>query len=134
MMYFRNNQGFSLIEAMLAVTIIALVLTPMFMLENSIFHGVGRMAETFHRALFAQNFLYYAQRDEPANSTNYTLERKEEKPLTMVRYTLSSLAKGSSLALVKRLFKQQVEASGLEKASPKATRILFMFRPDRGAA
>ncbi len=131
-MYFKNKQGFSLIEAMLAVTIVALVLTPLFVLENAIFSGVGRMAETFHRALFAQNFLYNAQRDEPVGSTSYTVERKEEKPLTMVRYTLSPIAKRSSLASVKHLFKQQVEASGVEKASPKATCVLFAFRP--GAA
>ncbi len=132
-MHFKNKQGFSLIEAMLAVTIVALVLTPMFVLENSIFSGVGRMAETFHRALFAQNFLYDAQRNEPTGSTNYTVERKEDKPLTMVRYTLSPVAKGSSLVSVKHLFKQQVEASGVEKTSPKATRVLFTFRPGAGS-
>ena len=132
-MHSKNEQGFSLIEAMLAVAIVGLVLTPMFVLENTIFNGVGRMAETFHRALFAQNFLYRAQRDEPAGSTNYTVERKEEKPVTMVRYTLSPVAKGSSLAPVKRLFKQQVEASGLDKASPRATRVQFVFRPGAAA-
>jgi len=128
-MHFKNEQGFSLIEAMLAVTIIALVLTPMFVLENSIFNGVGRMAETFHRALFAQNFLYIAQRDEPVGSTNYTVERKEEKPLTMIRYTLKPVAKGSSLAGIPYLFQQQAEAVGVEKGSPQATRVLFSFRP-----
>ena len=131
-MYSKNKQGFSLIEAMLAVTIVALVLTPMFSLETSIFNGVGRMAETFHRALFAQNFLYDAQRDEPAGSTSYTVERKEDKPLTMLKYTLSAIPKGSSLSPIKRLFRQQVEASGLDKASPRAMRVLFTFRP--GAA
>ncbi len=133
-MHFKNKQGFSLIEAMLAVAIVALVLTPMFTLENSIFGGVGRMAETFHRALFAQNFLYEAQRDEPVGSASYTVERQEKKPLTMLKYTLSAIPKVSFLSPIKRLFKQQVEASGLDKASPKATRVLFTFRPDRGGA
>lgn len=133
-MHTKNESGFSLIEAMLAVTIVALVLTPMFMLENTVFRGVGRMAETVHRALFAHNFLYDAQRDEPMGSTSYTVERKEEKPLTMVRYTVSAPKKGSSLFGIAQLFKQQADATGLEKGSPSATRVMFTYRPDRGHA
>lgn len=129
-MHINNKHGFSLIEAMLAVTIIGLVLTPLFVLENSIFGAVGRVAETFHRALFAQNFLYDAQKDEPIGSTSYTVERKEDKPVTMVRYTLASVSKGSSLSSIRRLYTQRAEARGVSQASPKATRIQFVFRPE----
>ena len=130
-MHFKNKQGFSLIEAMLAIAIVALVLTPMFVLENNVFDGVARMAQKFHRLLFAQNFLYVAQRQEPIESTKYSLERKEDKPLSTSRYTLSPIAKQSSLAAVKRLYKQEVEVKGLSRTSPKATTIKFLFKPER---
>ncbi len=130
-MHFKNKQGFSLIESMLAVAIMGLVLTPMFVLENNVFNGVFRMAEQFHRMIFAQNFLYVAQRQEPIESTKYSLERKEDKPLSMLRYTLSPVDKRSSLSPMKRLYKQQVEASGLEKTSPKASAVHFIFKPEQ---
>ncbi len=130
-MSFKNKPGFSLIEAMFAITIIGLVLTPMFILENNVFNGIARMAETFHRLLFAQNFLYSAQRQEPPESTKYSLERKEDKPLSMARYTLAPIAKQSSLGSMKHLYQQRVEVSGLEKSSPKATMIQCIFKPER---
>lgn len=129
-MHFNRNPGFSMIEAMIAITMVSLIVTPMLTLENSIFSGVERMAELFQRTLFAHNFLYDAQRDEPVGSTSYTVERKEDKPLTMVRYALSPIAQGSSLASIKYLFKQQVEARGLDKNSPQATQVFFIFQPE----
>ena len=128
-MHFKNKQGFSLIEAMLAIAIIGLVLTPMLIMENNVFNGVVRMAERFHRALFAQNFLYVGQREEPVESRSYTIERKEDKPLTMIRYRLSPIAKKSTLSSIKHLFKQEVEGAGLERTSPKATLVQFLFKP-----
>ena len=133
-MHFKNKQGFSLIESMLAVAIMGLVLTPMFILENNVFNGVFRMAEQFHRMLFAQNFLYVAQRQEPMESTKYSLEHKEDNPFSMLRYTLSPIEKGSSLSPMKRLYKQQVEASGLEKTSPKSSVIHFIFKPGQSSS
>lgn len=127
-MLFKSKQGFTLIEAMLAITIIGLVLTPMFILENNVFDGVARMAEKFHRLLFAQNFLYIAQQQEPPESKKYSLERKEDKPLSMLRYTLLPIAKQSALSSMKHLYQQRVDASGLEKTSPRATMIQFVFK------
>ncbi len=130
MMYSKSNEGFSLIEAVIAVAIIGMVLTPMFVLETNVFNSVARNAERFHRLIFAKDFLYMAQREEPIASKDYKLERKENNPLSMVRYALAPVAKNSSLSRVKRLFKQQVVASGLERTSPEATIIHFVFKPE----
>lgn len=130
-MYSSTKHGFSLIEAMIAVAIIGLVLTPLFTLENNVFNGVMRMAEQFHRSLFASHFMHTAQKDEPMGGSEYSIEHKENRPLSIVKYVLSPVASQSALAECKRLFRQEVTASGLERTSPKAVLVQYVFKPER---
>lgn len=126
----NNNAGFTLIEAMIAVAIMGMVLTPMFLLETNVFNAVARMAEQFERLLFAKHFFYTAQEKEPLETTNYTLEKKENRPLSMVRYTLKPVAKQSSLASMQRLYQQELIATGLMPGSPEARFVHFIYKPE----
>ncbi len=131
MIHFKNNhRGFTLIEAMIAVAIMGMVLTPMFLLETNVFNAVARMGEQFERFLFANHFLYIAQRQEPLETTDYSLEKREERPASMVRYSLKPIAAQSSLAKVKRLYKQELTAVGIELKSPRATIVRFVYKPE----
>lgn len=132
MIRFKNNttHGFTLIEAMIAVTIMGMILAPLFLLETNVFNAVVRMGEQFERFLFAKHFFYTAQQQEPLQSTDYTVEKKENRPLTMVRYSLKPIAPTSSLASVKRLYKQEMSAMGLEPASPRAQFVHFIYKPE----
>ncbi len=130
MIRFKSNSGFSLIEAMMAVAIMGMVLTPMFLLETNVFNAVARMSERFARLVFAKHFLYVAQEQEPVQSTDYSLEKKQERPMTMVRYTLKPIPAQSSLAKVNRLFKQEVVASGIQETSPEARIVSFIYKPE----
>ncbi len=131
MIRFKNNSaGFTLIEAMIAVAIMGMVLAPMFLLETNVFNAVARMGEQFERLLFAKQFLYTAQQQEPVAATDYTLEKKEERPLSMVRYDLKPIDKRSSLAPIKRLYTQKLEAVGIEAGSPRANFVHFVYKPE----
>lgn len=125
-----KKPGFTLIEAMIAITIMGMVLAPMFLLETNVFNGVVRMGEQFERLLFAKYFLYIAQQQESQESTDYTLEQKKDRPLSMVRYTLKPIAQQSSLSPIKRLFKQEVIASGMVRGSPQANFVCFIYKPE----
>lgn len=130
MIHSKNSSGSALIEAMIAIAIMGMVLTPMFLLETNVFNVVARLGEQFHRLIFAHHFLYIAQEQEPVESTTYSLEKKEEKPLSMVRYTLTPIAKQSSLASVERLYRQEVFASGIRGVSPQARLVHFIYKPE----
>jgi prepilin-type N-terminal cleavage/methylation domain-containing protein len=131
MIRFRNNNhGFTLIEAMIAVAIMGIILAPMFLLETNVFNAMARTAEQFHRLIFAKNFLYTAQQQEPLESTAYTLEKKEDRPLSMVRYQLQPIQQQSSLSSIKRLYRQEVVASGVQKGSPEGRIVHFIFKPE----
>jgi prepilin-type N-terminal cleavage/methylation domain-containing protein len=124
------TSGFTLIEPVMAVAIMGIVLAPMFLLETNVFTAMARSAERFHRLIFAKNFLYTAQQQEPIESSNYTLEKKEDRPLSMVRYSLQPISPQSSLGGIKRLYRQEVVASGLQKDSPEARIVHFIYKPE----
>ena len=128
------KKGFTLIEAMLAVTIVALIVAPIFVLEDTLFNAVSRTAKQFHRFLFAQNFMMQARMEQKPGSTNFSLERREENPATILKYTLDKLPGNSSLKAVKNLYVEKVEAKGQEKTSPTVTLLSFQFRPALGGA
>ena len=132
MIHFKNRyqSGFTLIEAMIAIAIVGMVITPMLILETNIFSSVMRMGEKFHRLIIGKHFLYSVQEQEPSESIDYHLEKKIDKPLSTIRYTLKSIDKKSSLAKVARLFKQEVVVAGLEKASPESRIIHYIYKPE----
>lgn len=131
MIRFKNSStGFTLIEAMIAVTIMGMILAPLFLLETNVFNAVVRMGEQFERLLFTKHFLYVAQQQEPIQSTDYTVEKKEDRPLSMVRYSLKPIAPTSSLAGVKRLYRQEVTATGIAATSPRAQLVHFVYKPE----
>ncbi len=133
MMYFNNKSGFTLIEALLAVVIIGVVLTPLFLLEGTIFQGVGKYGQIFRRYMFAKEYMYEMRRKQTDDTTSLTLERsnKEVQPVTILRYTLGPVNKNSSLKNLKRLYKEVVVASGADKAASSASVVSFVFKPEQ---
>lgn len=131
-MRFKNKSGFTLIEAMLAVAIMGIVLTPLFLLEGTVFQGVSKFAQIFRRYMFAKEYLYEIRRDQTDDITALTVERNlsDIKPATILRYTLGPVGNKSSLKDAKRLYKETMIASGPNKLAPSATLISFVFKPE----
>jgi prepilin-type N-terminal cleavage/methylation domain-containing protein len=132
MIRIKNKQaGFTLIEAMMAVAIVALVLTPLFMLETNVFTGVVRLAEQFQRSLFARTFLYRAQQQESPAATEYSASTKEERPLTAITYTLKPLDPQSKLAGIAHLYRQEVVATGIsiDNRQREVGLVHFIYKP-----
>lgn len=133
MTVFKNRHGFGIIEAMMAIAIIGLTVAPMLILDTEVFTRVSNLTERFHRFLFAKNFIFKAQEREPFQSVNYSTQEKEEKPSTMLHYTLKAVAKESSLSSVQQLYKQEVQAAGMIKSVPPSTIVQFIYKPQEDA-
>lgn len=130
-MHFKNNAGFSIIEAMMAITIIGMVLAPIFVLETNVFHAVGRLAEGFARIVLSKQFMFGASEEQPVGIKEFTLDKKEENVQTTTRYTFASVAKKSSLAALNGMYRKQVITSGLDKTSPEGMAVQFVFQSER---
>lgn len=131
MMSTKNEQGFSLIESMVAIAMIGLVLTPMFSLQTTVFSSVIRVADRIHRMIQAQAFVFTASREQPPHIRDFKLEKKEEKPKSTLRYSFGSVDKKSSLSKLKNIYRQEVVAEGPGKDSPQGNVILFVFKAEQ---
>ena len=129
-----KNEGFSLIESLAAIVIIGLVLTPIFTMETTVFNAVVSMAEQFHRTMQAGQFLFIAAQQQPPEAKEYSLERKDEKPISMIKYRFKPIDKKSKLAGFKNLYQQEAIANGRDKGAPEGRVIQFVFKPDRPTA
>ena len=130
-MRIKNENGFSLIESMVAIAMIGMILTPMFVLQTTVFSSVARVADRFHRTIQAKQFLFAAYREQPPQAKEFKLEKKEEKPLSMLRYSFSPINKKSSLAKLRGIYRQEVIASGPDKQSPEGIALKFVFKSEQ---
>lgn len=122
------SKGFSLIEAMLAVTMMGMILAPLFLLEGTVFDGVTKITEQFRRYLFAHNFLYQVAREQQPKVRDYTLEQKKELPSTTLRYTLKKVNDGV-FKNQKNLYRQEVLISTQDSKIQKDSLVTYVFKP-----
>lgn len=122
------SKGFSLIEAMLAVTMMGMILAPLFLLEGTVFDGVTKITEQFRRYLFAHNFLYQTIREQSPKTRDFTLEQKKETPATTLQYRLKKVTDGT-FKNQKNLYRQEVLISTQDSKSPKDSLVTYLFKP-----
>ncbi len=130
-MHFKSKPGATLIEAMIAVAIMGIILAPIFLLESSVFNAVGRGAEKFQRIIRSKQFLFTASKEQKPEVTEFKLEKKEENPVSVMRYTYAPVDKKSSLAKLNGMYRQEVITSGKDKRSPEGQAIQFIYKPER---
>ena len=130
-MHFKNKNGFSLIEAMIAIAIIGMILSPMFILETNVFNAVARIAERFHRILLSKQFIFIAYKEQPPEAKEFKLEGKKEKPTSLMRYSFAAVDKKSSLAKLEGMYRQEVITSGGDAANPEGRAVQFIYKPER---
>ncbi len=131
MMRFKNNAGFSIIEAMMAITIIGMVLAPVFVLETNVFEAVARLAQSFHRIILSKQFMFTAFKEQPVGSKEFKFERTQENPIATMQYTFAPVNKKSSLAQLNEMYRKQAITSGADKTSPEGMAVQFVYQPER---
>ncbi len=131
MIHFKNRRGFTLIEAMVAVAIAAIILTPLFILQGVVLQNVGRMSRTLHRIFWAQHFLYEARRIKDPEVRDFTLEKKIEDPECVLKYELKAVAKKSSLSQIADIRKEQVTITWQDQRRTREEQIIsFVYKPE----
>jgi prepilin-type N-terminal cleavage/methylation domain-containing protein len=87
MNHFKNaNDGFTLIEILFALTIFAMIMTPLFVLQGIITKGVGTWTRNLQRTSRAHNFLIQTMLEQSdAEETN--IEKKIPYPKIKLRFS-----------------------------------------------
>lgn len=132
MIHFKshNSRGFTLIETVLAMSIAALVFTPMITILSTVIQRVDRYAKEFNYVLLGRNLLYEARQKQDPDAQTFSLD----KPAVDFGPALSySLEKGvdqkSSLASVQGLHKESVKISWKEQERKKHEQLItFVYK------
>ena len=91
-----DEDGFTLIEAMLSVTILAILATPLFITQGSVLQAVASYSLHLQRIFYAQNFWQEA-RNKAADAQKFTLAKKFDNPAMNVKYEVAAIGKKSYL-------------------------------------
>ena len=131
MIHFKNhNNGFTLIETVLAMAIAALVFTPIIIILSTVIQRVDRYATTFNYLLLGKNLLYEAHQKQDPDAQTFSLEKAAVDFGPAVSY---SLEKGvdpkSSLASVQGLHRESVKISWTEQERKKHEQLVtFVYK------
>lgn len=133
MLHFKNRSGFGLPEAMIAITVIAFVLTPIFALQVRLYRLAAESSARLDRLLLAKKFLYEARMEQEGDEKEFTLEESHFLPRTELRYELRPAQKNPAFKNIPGLFTEQVIIEWEEGGVPKTDRLatlLYRFIPE----
>ncbi len=131
MIHFKNNNGFTLIETLLALSIMAMVLTPVFISQNNIMVSLGMFRDRFRRINMAKNFFVHAHRNNLENKA--TPSDMIDDPPTKFVYTQEQ-ASGSISKQFKDIYKETVRIEWTENnATRQDSLVSFVYKPEKKA-
>ena len=127
----HTKSGFTLIEAVLAVAVMALMLVPLFVLQSSKMQRSVSLSRMFDRLMQAQLFFVQASSKAPAQAHQFTLEKKVTKPETVLRFERKNLPDESPLKKFEGLFLEQVTFEWNQGKSKKVDAIVqYRYKPN----
>jgi prepilin-type N-terminal cleavage/methylation domain-containing protein len=131
MIHSKNHKnGFTLIEVVLAMTIAALVLTPVFIMLSTIIQRVDRSSKAFNYILLCSNLLHQARQQQDPEAQTFSLDKAEIDFDATLTYSLEKgVDQKSSLASLQGLHKELVKVSWTEQDKKKQEQLItFVYK------
>lgn len=137
----KNNHiivGFSLIEVLIALAIITVVLTPIFIAQSALMRATFDSSWLIDRIMHAHHFFFDAQRAIAPDTQQITVEKRISKPPTILKYTIHKVPDNSVLKGFKDIYIERVtceympdfSTSSPDKNKFKYNRIgTFIYKP-----
>jgi prepilin-type N-terminal cleavage/methylation domain-containing protein len=130
MIRFKNHKpGFSLLETMLALVIVGMVLTPVFLLFSTIVQRMNKSSRSLYALVSAEQFLYEARQNQE-NAQTFTVEKKDEKNDFQLSYALTNGGdKKSALSRVQGLHKELITVTWMGMGKKQTEKLVtFVYK------
>lgn len=127
MMNFKSHSkhGFTLMETMLAMVIIGIVLTPVFILHGTIMQRMSKSSKQLYALLWGKQLLYEARQKQEANAQEFSLDKKLEESQAELKYVLNrSIEKKSSLSSSEGLHQELVTITWIEQGQKRTEKLV----------
>lgn len=131
MIHFKNHKrGFTLIEVVLAMSIAALVLTPILTILSTIIQRVDRSSKAFDYILLCKNLLYEARQKQEPDAQNFSLDKTDVDSGAVLTYSFEkSVDPKSSLASLQGLHKELVTVAWKERDKKRQEQLVtFVYK------
>lgn len=124
----NKSPGFTLVEVMVSLAIMALVLISLLGLEISLTRSTYRATEKLSRIWIMKNYLYDSSLNEPEKKKKQ-IKKEIDRPKMSLEYQRGiSIAKGSVLAEFDNLFINQVKATWVDSRKRQQTDSLVSLK------
>ncbi|CAN5167654.1 hypothetical protein BH09DEP1_BH09DEP1_1980 [soil metagenome] len=129
---FKSNSGFTLIEVLLALAIIGIVLTPIFVVQSIVLRRTSSGAQLFSRIIHAKDLLVDQQFENIQQAQPSSVERKITNPPTALAFSSKKLPENSALKKFKNVTLDSITMQWTEAGNRKRQEklISFTFRPE----
>jgi len=126
----NHKRGFTLIEVVLAMSIAALVFTPIFIMLSTIVQRVDRSSKAFDYILLCKDLLYGARQKQDPEAKEFSLDKTEAVFDATLTYSLEKdIDAKSSLASLQGLHREMVKVSWTERDQKKQERLVtFVYK------
>ncbi len=127
----KVKTGFTLIEVLIAVAMIGLLLSPLFITQGSLLLSVADRARMFERILKAKNFYWSAkQKAEKQEKPEFTLNKKVDNPQMILKYQVTQPSGKSALKDFKDVYHEQVKIEWQDgRVKREDALVSFVFKP-----
>jgi len=105
-----SKKGFIFLEAMMSVSILAILLTPMLIMQNTVINRVIKDKDFAQRTGFMQNLFYFTAMN-PDQEKQKSFDKSYNDPEFKIEYLEEALTENSSLKRFKGMNKQTVKAT-----------------------
>lgn len=127
----ENKTGFTLIEAVLAVAIVAVVMTAIFVAQGTALYAINRVSNELRRLYAASDYLLTKRKENVNNVETKEDQKILTSPATTLSYTCQK-AQSPSLAKFKDIYVEQVSFAWKEQRTPRTGTIVGLsFKPPR---
>ena len=126
-----NHAGFTLIEVLLALAIIGLVLTPIFLGQAFIVRSNGRASRYLASLFAAKKYLAETELGLSAEVSETASEKKIDNPRTVLRYELKKIPPTSSLKNFKNVLIERVSWADMRTPKKQDSILTFLYKPEQ---
>jgi len=130
MIHFKNHNGFTLIEVILALAITGLVLTPVFIIYTTILQRVTKASKQLNMILYCKELLGQARQKQEPDAQEFKLEKPVAEFDATVKYELNkSIDQKSALASLPGLHREVVTIDWTDLGEKQQERLVtFVYK------
>lgn len=127
MIRLKSHNGFSLIEALVALAVISVITVTVLRVQGSLTNTTSRTVNRVRITILMKNFMIDMEQQQKKEKEQLV----DGPPATKLSYKLTSLKKSSDFEKIPGLFLETVTAQWTEKAERKQTFAAIVFRPQK---